>query len=173
MARRAVYIYVCILRLGCYPRCCSLFSVVNIFLRWHFLIKLSWYHKYTRSQLILSGKVATLISSWSIKVSIAAQKFTTSCITDCKGSDTKTQINKQTRDLYVVCSGQIHLHQISFSPDLLRTLNKRYFIGRPTFILSFIKVEPGSVTEIELWAEHVIKQPFVAYKLSPGVEPHG
>ena len=26
-------------------------------------------------------------TSWSIKVSIAAQKFATSCITDCKGSD--------------------------------------------------------------------------------------
>ena len=31
-------------------------------------------------------------TSWSIKVSIAAQKFATSCITDCKGSDTTWEL---------------------------------------------------------------------------------
>ena len=30
--------------------------------------------------------------SWSIKVSVAAQKFATSCITDCKGSDTTWEL---------------------------------------------------------------------------------
>ena len=29
---------------------------------------------------------------WCIKVSIAAQKFATSCITDCKGSDTTREL---------------------------------------------------------------------------------
>ena len=49
-------------------------------------------------------EVASMVASWSIKVSIAAQKFATSSITDWKGSDTTWELRMHGGYVAFLCS---------------------------------------------------------------------
>ena len=72
---------------------------------------------YIRTELKLDRARKT--SSWSIKVSIAAQKFATSCITDLQGSDTTWEL-RMGKPLDNLLSTNLHHHPRPHSPYLTR-----------------------------------------------------